>query len=417
MVGTHRQALSAEDLQTDILWFVASFSLNTCVTCTPSQQAVGGISPEQLQGGRLLLFASLIVSSAFVSAHVVDFFGSRTSILVGMAVSTAYAGLFAIAAVAAEEQRIHILKIAYIFGGQAVGLLWPAHGDYIAQMVSATCAKTGRKRDEVSANLTGLLAFSVLLAEVSARLLWHALLSTIAPSSVSCCCALVGAIAMFLMTRTHDVSRPRKRHDTGWRAMFPVISMWQDPVTALMSGMNVLFGATMFIVNTYVNREIILPRYGHFKLPALVAFAGLTAAMASIVFGKLAAHIGKLLVVMIGCVAHIAVWVLISFTSLGTASLVGSLYALYGISRASYESVNKGALYDVFPESTHLAFSNAILEVAVSFIVWSLLYDGGILSLQSISYIICFLAMMTSPRSKRWTRRRRRRRRKRRRRR
>jgi len=234
-----------------------------------------------------------------------------------------------------------------------------------------------------------------LVCEVATKLLWALLAELhVAEWIIAAIFAAVGVLALLLMTQTMKFSSAGPQVNCTVKAR-AALSLWQDPVLILVSGLNLSFGFSAAFMGGFVTGTFAKPQLGESAVPMLAAFSATFAAMFARCFGTLEVSIGKGPLVVLGSVSFLLIP--LSFFVLGCCSgwdwwlLV--LYVFQGIGRAVYESTSKGIFADLFPGQPVGAFSNAMLQTSLAFALCFLLSD--ILTGPVIAGVSMLLSVLT----------------------
>mmetsp|Transcript_43964 Transcript_43964/g.116196 ORF Transcript_43964/g.116196 Transcript_43964/m.116196 type:complete len:434 (+) Transcript_43964:93-1394(+) len=370
----------SEQIRSNFLWFSLLFSINHGVVTTPLVISTSVLAGGVGYLGNALLNIFTVVSAFFLGAPMVGLLGLRGATLFGMLFYCVYVGLFAGAALVGKHQ--HDLQMASfgagsVCGGIAAGVLWTAQGGYFSSTVDHVARLESSERTSLTASLSGTFAAFYLGAEVTSKLAWSALDYAKVPNvDIACAFALVGLIAMLLMTKALDLpagGAPAKCTNRFQAAA----ALWKDPVLFLVSGLNLTFGFSAAFMNGFVNANFATPQLGSFAAPLLAAFTALLAAVLARVYGEVAVLIGKGPLVVVGA---------ISFAGIGSCFFLLSccegwhwwllvLYTFQGSGRAIYESTNKGIFADLFPNDSVGAFSNCMLQSSLAFALCFFLSD------------------------------------------
>lgn len=180
------------------------------------------------------------------------------------------------------------------------------------------------------------------------------------------------------------------------------VRLWRLPELWLFGLTAFTFGLAAGYLNAYVNGTLTASNsaLGAESIGALMAISSVVAASLSLLFGPLAARVGKGPIVAFGAIAFAAVpsavfagqpcaendyW--------GTGLIL--LYVLQGIGRAVYESTNKAVFADNFSASQSAGvFANVMMMNGISFFIASVL-QSVLDSIEVLESVIVVSAALT----------------------
>mmetsp|Transcript_102796 Transcript_102796/g.329684 ORF Transcript_102796/g.329684 Transcript_102796/m.329684 type:complete len:250 (+) Transcript_102796:524-1273(+) len=206
--------------------------------------------------------------------------------------ATLFAASVAVSSEAEDLQRL-LSCAGSACGGIAAGVLWTAQGGYFARTVDLLARKEDIERSTLTSTLASTFAVFYLVYEVATKLLW-ALLGElhVAEWIIAAVFAAVGVLALLLMTQTMKFSSAGPQVNCTAKAR-AALSLWQDPVLILVSGLNLSFGFSAAFMGGFVNGTFAKPQLGESAVPMLAAFSATFAAIFARCFGTLEVSIGK----------------------------------------------------------------------------------------------------------------------------
>ena len=323
-----------------------------------------------------ILFLSYTLSSVLGATWIVKKLGSRDAILCGMSLYCAYVGCFWLATRVDDLEKKRV--VAYIgaaVGGIGAGFLWTSQGAYFSKAAEDHAGHLLQSVSVSTSYLAGVFAFFYLSEELILRVLstilvgyfhWEfifALYTVIAVSS---------AMAMPMVYRypidAGDESDPA-RSTVFYKVTAAGQLLWKDPKMKYMIGLNAVFGFASAFLNSYVNGEVVpmaLNDPDSKFVGILSAWASATAALMSMVFGRIAhssGASGKILIMGAICFFCVVFPFLIQpVASRYGWTLLIMVYTFHGMGRATFESTLKATFADYFSYEKEGAFANIILQ-------------------------------------------------------
>jgi len=284
-------------------------------------------------------------------------------------------------------------------GGFAAGLLWTAQGAFFGQVCEKIAAAEGRHRAIITGELSSSFAWIYLAWECVARATTTIMKPYVSVPNIFLIFAGLALVSTVIL-EVHGKDLPAVMQRRGCCSkVTTVISLWRDPKLWLLQATNITFGFATGWLNGYVASHIL----GKTVHVAYIGFAGAVlsgvAAILAKFFGCLAICIGKGPIIFIGSVAFFLIGVL-SLGHAGDPKTWGwgtiSFYALMGIGRAVYESVNRGVIADVFPGPLSLpAFANTFVFGTLASTVAYIL--GGVGHTMPEVYCLLLFSVITFP--------------------
>lgn len=331
------------------------------------------------QSGILYLFytASAILGATWIVKRA----GARNAMWLGMGLYCVYVGCFWVATRqdALEDQRIAAYVGAAI-GGVGAGFLWTAQGAYFSQAAEEHAGHLQQEVTASTASFAGIFAFFYLAEEVLLRSLSTVLVGVLSWEAIFGMYTLVTLLSTLAMPLVRNYPRNNDELDASGdstESIFYKVTaagqlLWKDPKMKYMIGLNAVFGFTAAFLNSYVNGQVVplaLDDPDSRYIGALTSWVSAVAAGMSLLFGRLAPHIGKGVILTIGALCFLGVvapfLVQPDASYYGWASLI-FVYTCHGIGRATFEGTLKATFADFFAYEKEGAFANIILQNGLS---------------------------------------------------
>lgn len=313
-----------------------------------------------------LLYLSYTLSALLGSTTLVQRFGSKTSMMIGMGLYGLYVGCFVVALKLPHHYAKLVAYGGALLGGSGAGCLWTAQGAYFSHAAEAydkvqaaageegepswcwsssyssflvpICCSTAKneahKKDASSSTtastgttkLAGIFAFWYLAAEVAMRLFssialeWH-LASWEGIFLFYTLLTVASALGMRGIEDYQDVVKAKNSFDDledhpptssypkrkWWhKATSTVRLLAEDSKMKYLVGLNAVFGFASAFVNTYLNGAVVavvLQDPESKYLGILSSYTSAVAAVMSLVFARITPHTGRGVVLIVGALA------------------------------------------------------------------------------------------------------------------
>jgi len=341
-----------------------------------------------------ILFLSYTASALLGSTYVTKRAGSRQALLYGMGLYCIYVGCFWLAILATTESAVK----AFAWGGAAIGgigagFLWTAQGSYFGQAAEEHARHLNQSIEISTASLAGVFAFLYLIVEVICRLLSTFLLKSGAASwgTIFGVYTLVAVLSVVPMPFIRDYRSTDSDDNESPASILDKVTvagklLIRDPKMKYMVGLNAVFGFTAAFLGSYVNGEVLplaLNDENDTMIGVLTSWTAFTAALMSLIFGRLARNTGKSPILILGAICFLMV--VLPFLvepdahSYSWWSLL-FVYTMQGVGRATFEGTLKATFADFFAYEKEGAFANIILQNGLAgaigyFFTFSLLCD------------------------------------------
>jgi len=406
--------LDAAAWRKNFLLMSLAFGVCQATVTTPVGFATSVLDPKVGQIGTGIFMLCSMLSSLLLGAPVVTALGSKTSLLIGMSLSTVYAFCFSVATlqVPGSNYQWIIYLLGSISMGAGSGILWTAQGTFFGDSSTLVADQEGSPKDSVTASLGGRFAAVLLATEIVMKLgvslsqgsllQWKFSEPLVSLSATFFIYSFGAACMVFVMSTVAQPSR-RETHDTTaeyYNRLKVTFQLCRSPKIWCLGLTNLTFGFSAGYMNGYVNSAFVHGGAG--GIGTLLAITSFVAATASTFFGRLAQKVGKGVVIALGAFAFASIPLSILLVPPSAAndywgSWLVMLYVLQGLGRAVYESTNKGVFADFFPgKQSAGAFANCMMQNAfaffMSFLLQSVLEDKSVLA-----WIVLVLSVLTVP--------------------
>lgn len=388
---THNRVLARRTMLNFVLMSVIFSANHGCVVACLSLATARFGSTGAWQNG--ILYLSITSSALLGATYIVKQLGGRNALMVGMALYCIYVACFLVATVHPSLEVLAAFCGA-IIGGVGGGFLWTAQGSYFSQAAEEHAMYLGQAVSVSNSTLASIFAFVYLAEEVALRGLSTLLLQVGWQWTVIFgIYTTVSILSTFLILFVHDYSNDNVDSEPAensieaassvfisssqtldWR--YKLTAAWQllrnDPKMKYMIGLNAVFGFTSAFLNSYINGEVVRTAMqdDQSKFVGIFnALASCAAAFMSLVFGRIAPHIGNGPVLIFGALCFFGVvfpFVLVPDTTKWTTAPLMLAYILHGSGRATFEGTLKATFADFFAFEKEGAFANIILQNGLS---------------------------------------------------
>jgi len=391
--GPERESL----LRASFLRMSLCFAITHGVCTTPLILASSVLDEHTAYVGSGVLYVAALVGSLLLAAPVCATFGLRRALVVGGILYCVYIGGFALAvALGPGPVQWATFVACSAAGGLAGANIWVAQGAYFAETGDQLAAITGETPQAVKAKLAGDFSKWYLLFEVLAKVGFTLLqqILSLAPAVVSLLYLVLGIISVVVLSSVEDL-KVQSIGGTTYERITSVVSLWSDPLIWLLSPVNLTFGFCAAFMNGYVNGVFLKDELGEPAVAGVGAITPLVGAVAAVLFTHISGVAGKGPVISIGavCFLLIPICLLLLGCCRGWGWWMISLYILQGLGRAVFESTNRAAFADFFPDDNQSAFANCSLQVNTAFALSFFLQT--VLTQTSLATVVMLLAGLT----------------------
>ncbi|CAE7671323.1 Vwa8 [Symbiodinium pilosum] len=378
-----------------------TFSLNHATMTTLMMYASSALGRVNGNLSNALLFSVSLATSLGLAPVIVNTFGQKRGLLLGLVGCTTYVLFFVLAVFLSTWRHRGIggcqsnseAMLAFVgagFGGLGAGLLWPSQGAFfstVVQELQRAEPATGTREEalyHLTSELSSSFAFGLLAAECGIKLMMAVLLTYVKvelwSSWVFLSALVLAVLAMAAFTKSqkiHSQHAVRPVCESTWDAL----RLWGDPKIWLLSMTNLSFGFSVAWVNGYVN----LRWHEATGDLHLLGFAGaLTTGVAGVV-SKLSVRplaCGKGVMLALGSFCFLSIGLVSKLSEpnskLGWSIWLLLLHVLHGVGRGVYEGTGKAVFGDFFPGDKCVgAFANVLVQVSASSIIGYILASTG----------------------------------------
>lgn len=322
-----------------------------------------------------VLYLTYTLSSVLGATYVVKQLGGRNAMILGMTFYVVYVGCFWVALADPSIKAIAAIAGAFV-GGIGSGILWTAQGSYFTQVAEEHALNQGCEWAHCTSSLSGTFAFAYLLEETLIHLSSYVMIEYfnmewIAIFASYAGIAVLSTFGMFWVTN-YPVPRGRSGNNKFETQLYKITAAFHllltDSKMKYLIGLNAVFGFSGAFLNSFVSGQVVriaLHDVESKTVGIFVSWGAGVAALASIVFGKLAHDYGKGPVMLFGNLMFLGVvlpFVCKPNLTTWTWQLLAFVYASQGIGRATFESTMKAVFADFFPYEKEGAFANIILQ-------------------------------------------------------
>lgn len=346
-----------------------------------------------------------MICSLFFSNVIYGVVGPKKGLVMSMVLYAVYVLLFAFATTqcAVRDKKsgkcteAHDLMWAFALGGAAIGglgagLLWTCQGAFYAVVCDKMAIAENRPKAEVTADFAGVFGMiflgfecivraltSVLRGAATEKIMFSNLVTFLIWAAAAAASAVIFAAFATDLKPATSAARGGVMDK-----LLVAVRLWRDPKLWLLQTTNITFGFAVAWLGGYVAPNVLSVTLG----AKFIGFAGAMlsglAAILALVFGPIAARIGKGPILAAGCVAFASLAILSKLAShydpggkylaSDWGDAVVLFYVMMGIGRAVYESTNKAIIADVFPgDKAPAAFANVfVFGTAASTVAFAL---------------------------------------------
>ena len=342
-----------------------------------------------------MLYLAYTLSSIMGATYVVKQFGGRNAMILGMSFYVVYVCCFWIAVTHPAMKAIAAIAGAFV-GGIGSGILWTAQGSYFTQAAEEHALYLGCEWADCTSSFSGTFAFAYLLEETILHLssfvmIQYFLMEWSTIFAIYTGIAFVSTVGM-VWVKNYPISGKLSVDEdfqTPWhKTTAAFYLLHKDSKMKYMVGVNAVFGFSGAFLNSFVSGQVIrivLHDVESKTVGIFVSWGASIAAVASLMFGKLAHAFGKGHIILFGNLMFLGVvlpFVLNPNLESWTWPLLAFVYASQGIGRATFETTTKAVFADFFPYEKEGAFANIILQ-------------NGLFG--SIGYILSFQLTCSTP--------------------
>eukprot|EP01064_Diplonema_japonicum_P025706 TRINITY_DN37129_c0_g1_i1.p1 TRINITY_DN37129_c0_g1~~TRINITY_DN37129_c0_g1_i1.p1 ORF type:complete len:478 (+),score=95.40 TRINITY_DN37129_c0_g1_i1:21-1454(+) len=403
-------------------WFAvnhAAVSVGLALASTVLGSDLGGTGNGALYGvytGTALLFAG----------PVVGYLGEKWSLVAGLSLYTSYLAAFLIALYCDPRDDVEAesaATCAYVgfvggssIGGFAAGFYWTAQAAYFSASSLKYSQITNMEARQVTSSFSAVFSGAYLSAELAAKMFSFLLLQLhdddkYAQNVIFIVCTGLAVVSSIGMVFVPPIEKRIPRKKPSFSSAFATLRMQAtDPFLLLAIPFNFSFGFISSLINNVVNALIIKVYLGEWAVPLLSAGVSGVAALSAFPLMWLTKVLGsKLPIIYLGAVMFFIealIYLIFSQEQLGKWSIMITLVAVQGISRAVWEGPNKAVVADYYPQQSirALAYTSYVLQNGLSssigFFIFPRLLDdwgGGSRSLAIICLVPTSLALLTIP--------------------
>mmetsp|Transcript_53126 Transcript_53126/g.99570 ORF Transcript_53126/g.99570 Transcript_53126/m.99570 type:complete len:430 (+) Transcript_53126:66-1355(+) len=262
-----------------------------------------------------------------------------------------------------------LLFLGSSIAGLGAGILWTSQGSYFAH-ASKLLSRDGEEK-ACTAWLSGIFAVRYLAWEFAVKLLvsvvQYAEKERLSIAAVSALAIVATAVFVRYEALPGDQERQGIQASQVFDKLVSVVALWPDPSIWLLSPTNIVFGFGSSFMNGYFNADIAAREVGTAFLGAFGAATVASAALSSWAYSSLGATYGKGLPLFCGALAGAITMCLAAGQMSGWKAGILSAYVLWGLSRGSYESVNRAILADTFTgKAIDAAFANFTFQQCIA---------------------------------------------------
>jgi len=439
--------------------FAVLFSINhgtVTTTLSLASSLIDSTDAGLSNGLMYLLYAS---TTLLLAVPVLRRLGVKRTLVLAMALFASYVGAFLLAMIEAVE--LPAVTIGGVLGGIAAGLLWTTQGAYLSHSSSLHATRLNCSKPEATSRLSGAFATTLLSLELAFKLLSSVLLGAIdqddgsttakvamlvifsasamasallAPCFISDVekaatteCTSKAAAESAAAEGAESKSKPEGLAPTAatevdtadaglWTHIMSTVGAAvrlciEQPRILLLAPFNMAFGLQTALVAETMNDVLATEGLGALAVGILTS---VTVGIAALLASPLSAFRDRKVTVMnsasvcfvlenilFGIYLYVDLPTLYQGTRWQGWLLMLLPYALQGVGRAAYESVNKALTADIFAKDSEAAFANILLQSGFSsalfFFVLPSLPWGVSLCLTSLASMLslpCLLLLM-----------------------
>jgi MFS family permease len=361
----------ARDIKNSFILLSVLFSANhgAVVSCLALAAArLGRLG--NVQSG--VLYLSYTLSALIGATYIVKVLGARSSMIAGMWIYCVYVGCFVLAAAIPKGKEIAAILGALI-GGVGGGFLWTAQGSYFVRASEEYSRAKGVSFQDATSLFGGIFAGIFLGEEVLLHLFstfviqwwnWPWLTIYIGYTVI----AVVSTLGMSFVkgySLTQQEAEENSSTSSFYKATVTFRLMMSDPKMKYMIPLIAVFAFSASFVASFVSGEVValaLEDVESYYIGILTSVTAGVAAVASVLFGRIAPIYGSTVILIIGTLSFF----MISFLFVVNPNVhegwdLGSLifiYTLQGIGRATFEGSLKAQFAVIFSQEKEGAVSN-----------------------------------------------------------
>jgi hypothetical protein len=356
-------------------YFAVFFGINHAAAAIPLLYATTALVGSVGYTSSGILYISTMIGALIIAAPAVQALGAKKALLVAMTLYSSY--VLSITLAVSRTDEFHQQVLVYcgaFFGGIGASLLWTAQGTYFSTSARHSASFEGKSYREMTSEQGSTFAFWFLLFEVTFRLGCFALQSMqIADTVVFGLCVFSAgastiASAMLLSPLHNEAQEDPKPFFDNMSAFKGILTLAQDSRIWCFAFTNLTFGLSAGYMNGYVNEELSSVHLGEASIGILTAATSICAVGLAILYGCLAVHVGKGVVIMIGACSMFVIPVCTLFAQPASWGWgIALLYVMQGSARAIYEGINRAVFAEAFDDQTENAFALCSAQSSFAF--------------------------------------------------
>eukprot|EP00039_Didymoeca_costata_P008417 m.111813 g.111813 ORF g.111813 m.111813 type:complete len:472 (+) comp14072_c0_seq3:244-1659(+) len=363
---------SSRAIMINWMWMACCFAVNHGIASALVALASSELDPELAGLSNGILYMLYTTSALFLATPAVSKTGPKRALFIGMFGFCAYISSFLLATVIQDTltQWIVVLSGASI-SGIGAGLLFVAQGQYFESSTELYAKKTNISHEAASGYLAGIFTAEFLGFEMLMKLLASTLQLEDHKTTVFGLFTGLAVASAFGGLLIKDLRVKKDPSVTVCTKITAALDLLRSNTKILLlMPFNLSFGFTSALVsyysNKYIIKDILQPEdskqsYVGFAASVIVGAGVLT----SLFFGFTTRQLGKNIPMVIGNMAFFALsvsFVIFNEFQLAHWHAVIPLYAVYGVGRGVWESVNKAIYADYFSDKAAAAFANITMQ-------------------------------------------------------